>query len=156
MPEKHILIKVTVPAGYEDCVDEIVFGDFMRGHGQWETELMPDLRDAIAKFIKDNPGAGTSDISGEFGIELDEAGAILSNLELDHIADTSKKVDRSDHNDQEAIAKAARENRCEWKEDEDGDFDTSCDNFHCFSYTDGPIANGYVYCPYCGKLIAEK
>lgn len=127
---------------------------------------MSNLRDAIAEYIKDNPGAGTSDISGEFGIEFTDAAAILGNLELDHIADVDKKVVRSDHNDPvavvatqesiKAIAEAARENRCEWKEDEDGDFDTSCDNFHCFSYTDGPIANGYVYCPYCGKLIAEK
>lgn len=41
---------------------------------------------------------------------------------------------------------------CAWTEDEDGDWDTACDNKHCFAI-DGPTENEYKYCPYCGKPI---
>jgi hypothetical protein len=43
---------------------------------------------------------------------------------------------------------------CRWRysgEDEDA-WDTSCDNKHCF-IVEGPVENGYHFCPYCGRAI---
>lgn len=41
---------------------------------------------------------------------------------------------------------------CLWEEDEDGVWDTSCENRHEF-FNDGPRENKYRFCPYCGNTI---
>lgn len=41
---------------------------------------------------------------------------------------------------------------CEWREDADGNWWTSCDNIHAF-ITAGPVENRYKFCPYCGKPL---
>jgi len=44
---------------------------------------------------------------------------------------------------------------CEWKQDQDGNWDTGCKN--AFIFTDGgPWENGFNFCPYCGKRIGVK
>lgn len=44
------------------------------------------------------------------------------------------------------------EDRCEWREDVDGDYETSCDNL--FILIDGtPTDNGMSFCPYCGRVL---
>lgn len=40
--------------------------------------------------------------------------------------------------------------RCEWTEDEDGNWDTACDNKDRF-IEGGPYENGMKFCCYCGK-----
>ncbi len=42
--------------------------------------------------------------------------------------------------------------RCCWWQDEDGVWDTACDNRHEF-IEDGPKENHYHFCPYCGKPL---
>lgn len=44
---------------------------------------------------------------------------------------------------------------CEWTEDSDGNYETSCNNI--FTITDGtPTENDMSFCPYCGKLLIER
>lgn len=43
---------------------------------------------------------------------------------------------------------------CVWKQDDDGNWDTQCDNL--FIIIDGtPAENSMQFCPYCGKTINE-
>ena len=42
---------------------------------------------------------------------------------------------------------------CVWSQDENGVWETTCENMHEFS-ADGPAENNHKYCPYCGKAIA--
>lgn len=51
-----------------------------------------------------------------------------------------------------AHTKKPRMPECEWTDNEDGPWDTSCDNMFEFT-TDGPKENGFVYCPYCGRIL---
>lgn len=44
---------------------------------------------------------------------------------------------------------------CEWHEDINGTWWTTCDQGFEFDQ-DGPIDNGFVYCPFCGQKIVEK
>ena len=44
--------------------------------------------------------------------------------------------------------------KCWWEADEDENWDTTCVNKFVF-IDDGPIANGFRYCPYCGKPLVE-
>lgn len=44
---------------------------------------------------------------------------------------------------------------CEWTEDDDGNWETSCKNMHVF-FDAGPTQNGYKFCPYCGKDLVAK
>lgn len=41
---------------------------------------------------------------------------------------------------------------CIWNMDEDGNWETLCDQMHGF-IDGGPTENGHVFCPYCGKHI---
>lgn len=41
---------------------------------------------------------------------------------------------------------------CDWKEDEDGNWDTSCERCMVFEYAP-PHEQGYNFCHHCGKLI---
>jgi len=41
---------------------------------------------------------------------------------------------------------------CQWQVDEDGVWDTACDNRHLF-IEGGPKDNHYHFCPYCGKPL---
>jgi len=45
--------------------------------------------------------------------------------------------------------------RCEWREDDDGNWWTECDRAFTF-YVSGPHGNGFEFCPYCGKPIESK
>ena len=42
--------------------------------------------------------------------------------------------------------------RCEWREDEDGNWGTGCDNIFVF-IDGGPPENGFYFCPYCGEKL---
>jgi len=43
---------------------------------------------------------------------------------------------------------------CMWIRDDDGNYNTACDNMHCF--IDGSVKdNRYSFCPYCGCAIKE-
>ena len=44
---------------------------------------------------------------------------------------------------------------CEWTEDDDGIWTTSCHTMHTF-FDGGPAENFYKYCPYCGKFITVQ
>lgn len=45
---------------------------------------------------------------------------------------------------------------CKWTEEENGEYwSTSCGADHCF-ISDTPEANGYRYCPYCGRKLETK
>ena len=41
---------------------------------------------------------------------------------------------------------------CAWTEDDEGNWETACDNLHVF-FDGGPVENGYKWCPYCGREI---
>jgi hypothetical protein len=41
---------------------------------------------------------------------------------------------------------------CEWVEDEEGVWETDCNEAFQFS-SDGPVQNGFNFCPFCGKPI---
>jgi hypothetical protein len=44
---------------------------------------------------------------------------------------------------------------CEWKEDEDGNWHTSCDEM--FTFIDGkPRENYYKFCAHCGRHLVES
>lgn len=43
---------------------------------------------------------------------------------------------------------------CTWRLDEDGLWQTDCKNAFLFN-DDGPKANGFKVCPYCGKPLLE-
>ena len=44
---------------------------------------------------------------------------------------------------------------CTWTENEDGVYETSCNNM--FVFNDGrPVENGFRYCPYCGRELREQ
>ena len=44
--------------------------------------------------------------------------------------------------------------QCEWKQDENGLWETECGNV--FEITDGtPHENEMCYCPYCGKTLVH-
>jgi len=44
---------------------------------------------------------------------------------------------------------------CTWTEDEDGNWDTGC-NEKFIVIEDSPVANGMNFCPYCGRTLKEK
>lgn len=46
-------------------------------------------------------------------------------------------------------------NKCVWTEDDDGAWDTSCDNRFEFT-ADGPEENDFAFCPYCGKNLTPE
>lgn len=44
---------------------------------------------------------------------------------------------------------------CEWLEDDDGNWETSCDNAHVLN--DGtPAENGMKFCCYCGRVLKQR
>ena len=47
---------------------------------------------------------------------------------------------------------AAKAGRCDWKEDEDGNWNTSCNQCMVFEYAP-PHEQGYKFCHHCGKPI---
>ena len=54
------------------------------------------------------------------------------------------------------FASLARETplTCTWTENEDGVYETNCDNMFVFN-DGGPVENGFRYCPYCGLELKE-
>ena len=49
-----------------------------------------------------------------------------------------------------------RKSKCRWKEDEDGVWETACNEMFVFE-ADGPKENGFLFCPYCsGDLRPVK
>ena len=52
------------------------------------------------------------------------------------------------------IAKTEERICCAWRPDDDGNWETGCDEMHIF--LDGsPSENKHKYCPYCGLEILE-
>lgn len=45
-------------------------------------------------------------------------------------------------------------NACHWAADDDENWETSCHEMFVFAEA-GPIENGFRWCPYCGRTIAE-
>ena len=45
-------------------------------------------------------------------------------------------------------------NKCEWTEDQDGNWQTRCGEIHII-ITGTPEENNYRFCPYCGKRIEQ-
>ena len=44
---------------------------------------------------------------------------------------------------------------CTWTQNEDGVYETNCDNM--FVFNDGtPSENGFAFCPYCGLELSEN
>ena len=44
---------------------------------------------------------------------------------------------------------------CGWKENEDGQYETTCG--HCWEFNNGgPAENKVTFCPYCGKAISVR
>ena len=51
-------------------------------------------------------------------------------------------------------ARRARRSECEWREDEDGVWQTGCG--HAFTFEDGgPVENQQRFCGYCGARLVE-
>jgi len=47
---------------------------------------------------------------------------------------------------------------CAWEEDQDGIWHASCGDTkdHCFYFeSDGPERNGFKFCPFCGRKLAQ-
>ena len=44
---------------------------------------------------------------------------------------------------------------CQWKEDSDGNWETSCGEAFCLE-EGTPVENTYNYCPACGGILKEK
>jgi len=45
---------------------------------------------------------------------------------------------------------------CKWSENEDGAWETDCNEIFEFTNDgDGPTANGFRHCPYCGRYAKE-
>ena len=42
--------------------------------------------------------------------------------------------------------------KCEWTQDDEGNWGTSCGGFNSFT-SDDPIENNYKFCPYCGGRL---
>lgn len=45
--------------------------------------------------------------------------------------------------------------RCEWREDDEGVWDTACGQRFVFMAEEGPVANGMRFCCYCGECLRE-
>lgn len=44
--------------------------------------------------------------------------------------------------------------KCCWHQTEEGQWESDCSNV--FEFTEGaPLENGFEWCPYCGKALAE-
>lgn len=65
----------------------------------------------------------------------------------DNLADMGKKHDLLNN----YIDRNFR-NTCDWRPDNEGNFYTSCDGLWTFN-EDGPVENGFMFCPYCGGNI---
>jgi len=52
------------------------------------------------------------------------------------------------------LPKITAPDKCEWEDDDDGAWWTSCGHGWCFTDS-GPTGNGMNYCPFCGKLLVE-
>lgn len=53
------------------------------------------------------------------------------------------------------LDRAIEEGVCTWHQDDDGHWHTDCKQI--FTLFDGtPVENGFKFCPYCGKALAEK
>lgn len=44
---------------------------------------------------------------------------------------------------------------CAWCQDEDGNWDTDCDEKFTF-FEAGPRENKFCFCPYCGRVLRVK
>ncbi len=45
---------------------------------------------------------------------------------------------------------------CEWKEDEDGVYETSCGDHRMYEISVGtPKENDMAFCPFCGRELVE-
>ena len=67
----------------------------------------------------------------------------------------SDRIQSDDNTAEKSVDAASSCSRCEWREDDDGNWWTECDRAFTF-YVSGPHGNGFGFCPYCGKPIAAK
>jgi len=44
--------------------------------------------------------------------------------------------------------------QCTWEPDDNDTWKTQCEHLFEF-YTDGPLVNGFRFCPYCGRVLVE-
>ena len=81
----------------------------------------------------------------------DVAQAFLDDMH-DEVLD---KMEQLNPQETRAMAKPNPKSKyCVWKPDEDGIYDTECENR--FEITEGsPRDNKFKFCPYCGKKIIE-
>jgi len=49
---------------------------------------------------------------------------------------------------------ATKTKPCNWRQDEDGVWDTECNNLFILN-EGGPTFNGFKFCPYCGGSLTE-
>jgi len=69
------------------------------------------------------------------------------------------EMDREEVWEEEAISREFMEELvsdgyCEWKEDRDGIWHTSCNQTFFFDSGDA-IDNGFLYCPFCGRRLLQ-
>lgn len=78
-------------------------------------------------------------------VRKDEHDAVVRELNAAKAALSGRTVSCSNCN--EAASK-----RCDWKEDEDGNWDTNCGQCMCFEYAP-PNEQGYKFCHHCAATI---
>lgn len=61
-------------------------------------------------------------------------------------------VDRREYDKLQDELNAAKVSRCDWKQDGEGNWDTSCKQCMCFEYGP-PNEQGYKFCHHCGATI---
>lgn len=66
--------------------------------------------------------------------------------------DTEHGVDYVKLSDVQLALSDAQSSQCDWKEDDEGYWETSCRRFMCFEHAP-PNEQGYKFCHSCGKPI---
>lgn len=51
-----------------------------------------------------------------------------------------------------ALTPMTKKSKCQWREDEDGNWETACGELFFFT-EGGPAENGFLFCPYCGSNL---
>lgn len=93
--------------------------------------------------IRANTGNGTQYVSADFARQLERDIAELN----DRLIDRQKTLMAELVNNS-----SGNRNPCDWKQDDDGNWDTSCKQCMCFDYAP-PFEQGYRFCHHCGKPI---
>lgn len=138
----RISLETTSSKEYRDCIDSFraIATAYVSG------QLVPVMSEAELYDIvhKHTPVIYTAD-------EVELAKALLGKLgKVEATGNLCPSVFRADIKSTEVEAREV----CEWKEDSDGNWETSCDDL--FVLTEGtPSMNNMKYCPMCGKSVKE-